>query len=192
MVRLIQRLLASDSEKKEKGNLSLWLDVTTSTPPDSECKTTQGSGTLSPFGFMFPDIKKALYSTGVLRARGGRVSIMAVEQGKLHTHGQLPAFCLVEIHSTYLVTSYGQIMQRHNVQRECKTNESTNDMVNLVYCWQMAIFTIVRQLIRHKSTKREIWKLYKGVKLCFCVEASEKLIVCTAGCLRHTARERFN
>lgn len=65
-------------------------------------------------------------------------------------------------------------------------------MVTLVYCWQMAIFTIVRQLIRHKSTNREIWKLYKGVKLCFCIEASEKLIVSTAGCLRNTARERFN
>lgn len=81
-------------------------------------------------------------------------------------------------------------MQKNNVQCECKTNELTNDTVNLVYCWQMAIFTIVRQLIRRKSTNREIWKLYKGVKLCFCVEASEKLIVSTAGCLRNTARKK--
>ena len=39
-------------ERRKKGNLSLWLDVTASTPPETKYKTTQGLDTLSPFGFM--------------------------------------------------------------------------------------------------------------------------------------------
>lgn len=87
---------------------------------------------------------------------------------------------------------WGKTAQGNWIWSKPKTIGLTNDMVNLVYYSQMAIFTTVRQLIRHKSTRREIWKLYKGVKLCFCVEASEKLIISAAGCLKNTARERFN
>lgn len=77
--------------------------------------------------------------------------------------------------------SPNNFLQRDGREQQAR-NWLTKDTVNLIHSWQMAIFTNAGRLIRHKSTKREIWKLYKGVKLRRDVEATEKLIISTAGC----------